>query len=69
MSGRLAIVHALDALEAGDTRLAVEVLLGALEESDRPAKRHSCPRCGVPFAWPGQVDAHLRVVHATGEAA
>lgn len=69
MRGRLAIVAAVEALEAGDTRLAVEVLLDALEESDRPAKRHACPRCGVPFAWPGQVDAHLRVVHAWSEAA
>jgi hypothetical protein len=66
---RLAIVHALEALEAGDTRLAVAVLLGALEESDQTAKRHACPRCGVPFAWPGKVADHLRVVHDWAVAA
>jgi hypothetical protein len=68
VSDRLAIVSALEALEAGDTRLAVDILLGALEElDDGPAsggrRRAVCPHCRVAFRWPGLLDQHLTVVH------
>jgi len=70
---RLALIAALEALEAGDTRLAVDVLLGAVEEIDnRPArnsKRPACPSCRLAFEWPGQVEDHLRLVHPREEAA
>jgi len=59
---RLAIVAALEALEAGDQAYAVEILLGALEDgpSDRP---YVCEACGLGFQWPGQLDHHQRFSH------
>jgi hypothetical protein len=64
---RLAIVAALEALEAGDTRLAVDVLLHALEElDDGPTvgrRRPRCPHCQLAFRWPGLLDQHLELVH------
>ena len=62
MSDRLAIVAALEALEAGDVRYAEAVLLGALE--DGPGERGcKCPECGLGFEWPGQLHEHVGRVH------
>jgi hypothetical protein len=54
---RLAIVVALEALEAGDQELAVAVLLGALEDGHRKL-RARCG-CGAAFEWPGLRDEHI----------
>lgn len=53
---RLTIVVALEALEAGDVRLAVDVLLDALEGRHR-GPRFACD-CGQVFEWPGLREAH-----------
>ena len=50
------IVSALEALEAGDQALAVEILLGALD--DGPSERAFQCECGASFEWPGLIDAH-----------
>jgi hypothetical protein len=58
----LAIVSALEALEAGDVDLCAAILLGALE--DGPSERHvRCPYCPSTFAWPGERDAHVFRTH------
>lgn len=59
MIPRLVLIIALEALEAGDDRLAVDVLLTALEElDDSPRGRpHRC-ECGQAFEWPGLRAAH-----------
>jgi hypothetical protein len=60
VNGRLAIVAALEALEAGDTRYAIAVLLGALEDGPVVGRRPcSCPHCPAEFDWPGLLQAHL----------
>ncbi len=58
MTLRAAIVVALESLEDGDQALAVEVLLGALE--DGPIARRNLCECGAPFEWPGLLDDHRR---------
>ncbi len=58
MTLRAAIVVALESLEAGDQALAVDVLLGALE--DGPSARRNLCECGAAFEWPGLLDAHLQ---------
>jgi len=52
----LAIVSALEALEDGDVRLAVAILLGALE--DGPSSRPHLCSCGNAYEWPGLLEAH-----------
>jgi hypothetical protein len=61
ITDHLAIVAALEALDAGDTRYAVEILLGALEDGDtwKPCR---CA-CGVGYRWPGELDAHRVALH------
>lgn len=55
----LPIVAALEALEAGDVRLCEAILLGALEDDDRPsAYRYRCDRCAFAGRWPGDLLAH-----------
>jgi hypothetical protein len=61
----LAITSALEALEAGDTRLVVQTLVGALEDvrvADPLGRRVTC-ECGVGPLWPGELDDHRRRKH------
>jgi hypothetical protein len=58
---RLAIVSALEALEAGDVELVVAILQGALE--DGPTERPYLCECGASFEWPGLLDHHRRFAH------
>jgi hypothetical protein len=59
----VAIVAAVEALEAGDVDYAVAILLGALE--DGPAeRRHICRECGTGFEWPGLLVQHQELRHA-----
>lgn len=63
---RIAIVQALEAIEAGDYRLAVDLLLNALEEpSGEPPV---CATCGVR-AWPGDLRRHVWSLHRAAEEA
>jgi hypothetical protein len=65
---QLAVVAALEALEAGDVALAEAILLAARE--DGPSRPHRvCPECGLRFDWPGQREAHVLNVHGLEEAA
>jgi hypothetical protein len=58
----LAVVAALEALEAGDQALAREILLGALE--DGPSERRfTCPDCSASFEWPGLLEQHRQLAH------
>jgi hypothetical protein len=59
---RGAIIRALDALEIGNQWEATEILLAALEDVDIP-RRYECPKCGLRFCWPGELDEHLRWSH------
>jgi hypothetical protein len=61
VSDRLAIVSALEAIDAGELDYAVEILLGALEDGDT-LRPYRC-RCGAAFQWPGELDAHRIAVH------
>ncbi len=47
--------------------LAVEILLGALE--DGPGERRYRCGCGASFEWPGLLDAHRLAVHEFEAAA
>ncbi len=63
---RLEIIAALDALEAGDIRLAVAILLGALEDGaavDPEGRRRRCQLCGAGPMWPGELEHHRLVAH------
>jgi len=53
---RLAIVAALEALEAGDVRSCEAILHGALEDGPT-VRKHRCS-CGSSYEWPGLLDAH-----------
>lgn len=64
----LAVVSALEALEAGDQNLACEILLSALEDGPRE-RRYVCPDCGVLYEWPGLRQAHQLAAHEWQEAA
>jgi hypothetical protein len=69
---RLAIIAALDALEAGDQDLVVEILLDALEEDGAAApgaQTYSCPECRVDYEWPGLLERHRILFHSLPEAA
>jgi hypothetical protein len=58
---RAVVQAAIDALEAGDIRLAVQVLLGALEDGDvvdPHGRRRRCPRCSAGPFWPGEFGSH-----------
>jgi hypothetical protein len=55
---RLSIVSALEALEVGDQRLAVDILLAALDEGEPVGARENRCACGRQFEWPGLLDAH-----------
>ena len=61
-----AIVAALEALEDGDQRHAVEILLAALEDVPRPVGVR-CGTCGLRFEWPGLLDHQQRFSHWTDE--
>ena len=62
------IVVALDLIGVGDVRLAVEVLLEAIEDEGGPRALPTCPVCGVK-AWPGNTRAHIWSRHAAAEEA
>ncbi|HWQ24756.1 MAG TPA: hypothetical protein VNK94_11680 [Gaiellaceae bacterium] len=57
---RIAVLQALEALEAGDQWLAVDLLLELADELDEApvAHRCECTHCGQRFEWPGLLDAH-----------
>ncbi len=58
----LAIVAALDELEAGNVEGATRILSAALE--DGPSHGRCCCRvCGLDLAWPGRREEHERRVH------
>lgn len=59
MSARLAIVAALEALEAGDVDLCTAILLGAVEGDQPRVLRFWC-ECGQRFQWPGELQDHQR---------
>jgi hypothetical protein len=59
------VLRVLDALEDGDVRYAVALLLAAIDEPDAPAPGR-CSVCGV-LAWPGQDERHLYSAHRTAE--
>jgi hypothetical protein len=63
-----AITAALEALEAGDQREAVAILLSALEDGPERTRGDACKCsvCGQGFEWPGQRDAHVARVHGFG---
>jgi hypothetical protein len=64
LSARAAIWSALEALEAGDSRHAVDVLLAAVEDecgdlpADRDTGRFGCRFCTARFDAPGAVEGH-----------
>ena len=51
-----AIYAVLDALEAGDQALAVEILLSIIEDGVR-SRPYAC-ECGAAFSWRGEGEAH-----------
>jgi predicted ABC-type transport system involved in lysophospholipase L1 biosynthesis ATPase subunit len=57
----LPVVAALEALEAGDVRLATAILLGAVEAGETVARCRCW--CGAVFEWPGLLDHHVRFAH------
>ncbi len=61
-AGLLAV---LEALEAGDQQLVLDLLLGGLEDGPRPIGVR-CPDCHARFDWPGLLDAHR--VHCAAAA-
>lgn len=75
MNARAIFLTVLDALEDGDARYAVDVLLSALEDvdsMDAPAVssstahgrlRYRCDRCGHRCQWPGELHDHRFRVH------
>ena len=65
---RLAIVAALEALEAADQNLACEILLSALEDGPRE-RRFACPECTFEAECPGLLQAHQLARHELAEAA
>lgn len=65
---RLAIVTALEALEAGDQDLAVAILLGALEDGPRAPGPYACPDCQVDYEFPGLLEWHRILFHSLPEA-
>jgi len=66
-AARSSIVVALEALEDGDVRLAIDVLAGALEQDGQTSRRYRCRICGVRLEWPGLRERHELLIH--GEAA
>jgi hypothetical protein len=60
---RLAIVAALEALEAGDRDYAESILLSTLEDEHREQRRRRCPECGLDCLWPGRLADHRRQIH------
>jgi hypothetical protein len=64
-----AITIALDAIEDGDVRAAVDVLLDGLE-GEAPASLPCRCSCGRRFRWPGELEGHLfRYGHEPAEDA
>jgi hypothetical protein len=57
---RLALIAALEAIEAGDTEHATGILLAELEDDDAGSRDRNRVRCacGATFEWPGQRDDH-----------
>jgi hypothetical protein len=59
---RGAVVVALEQLEDGDQKAAVESLLSALEDG-QTKRRHRCHLCRMDFEWPGLLSHHLQLGH------
>lgn len=62
-----AVSAALEALEAGDQRHAVEILLSAQEEGRRLVQL-VCPECDLDCRFPGQLEEHRARVHGVAAA-
>lgn len=63
---RQALVAIAEAIEAGDTDLAHELALSALENRatvDRDDRRRDCDKCGAGPFWPGELADHERRLH------
>lgn len=57
---RVALIKVLEGCDVGDYRLAVEILLGLLEQLDEPVEHRAiCQACGRGFEWPGLLNAHF----------
>jgi hypothetical protein len=54
------IAVALEWIEAGDQRSAVETLLVAMDGPE-VERQFSCPDCGQRFEWPGLLEKHQTV--------
>jgi ribosomal protein S7 len=57
VSAQAAIIQALEAIEAGNQREAVDILLAALEDSGPRVTRARC-ECGYEAEWPGLLWQH-----------
>ena len=57
---RPALVVALEALEVGNTNLAIAILFDLIDGADEPppANRARCRGCRMEFRWPGLRDRH-----------
>jgi hypothetical protein len=58
--------RALEALNDGETVLAVQILAGLARELETAivgAPGIQCGNCGLRFDWPGQLEHHMRFVH------
>ncbi len=64
---RLGGVAALEALGDGDSRLAVEILLAAIEADGIYVVRARCRFCRDSFEWAGLRDAHEFALHVVDE--
>jgi hypothetical protein len=64
----VAIVAALEALGDGDSRLAAEFLLAALEDGFYVV-RARCRACGATYEWAGLRDAYELAVNGFGAEA
>lgn len=64
------LVRIIEALELGAIDEAHSFASAALEEpASIPTRRFRCPECGLDFAWPGELDHHLRFSHPCAEVA
>ncbi len=57
MNDRLALIAVLEALEFGDINLIGAIVLGALEDAERPVGVR-CKWCDAQADWPGLLDTH-----------
>ena len=60
---RAGVSATLEALEAGDIDLAVEILFALLEGGAELLPQLPCPECGLDAVWPGRLEVHRLNVH------